>query len=494
MPARERPNILLLVTDQQRFDSLGCYGDPHVRTPHLDRLAARGALFEACYVQSPICSPSRATFATGLYPHAHGLWANGVTLPAGRRLLSKALASAGYDCGMAGKQHLGPCANGDEPRLDDGYRVYRWSHDPIHPSPNNAYHHWLRRTHPEIYRTAVLEKPLGSAEAGNVAKGAMPLDLVPVEAHYSHWIAEEAIGFIADGERSDGTPFFFMANFFDPHHPFGAPEAFRSLYDAAALPGPVGSVAELDGKPAVQREYSRASYGGHAPGFAEYSDAELREARAAYYAMVSLIDSEVGRIVAALERTGQLHDTLVVFTSDHGEMLGDHAIMLKGPMLYEPVVRVPLILHGPGLARGHSRVQALVQNLDLTATILAAAGVPADAFPTQGQDIRPLTHGAAAGWRDWALCEYRDSGHGAAPPVHTTMLRHGDLKLVVWHGGPVTERRRDGELYDLRADPAELVNLYHDGRHAGAREMMKDKLLDVLAATEWPRPPRTAQW
>ena len=153
-------NILVLMTDQQRFDSLGCYGNMHAQTPNLDRLAARGALFKSCYVQNPICSPSRATYATGLYPRNHGLWANGVTLPGGLPLLSKALANAGYDCGMAGKQHLAPVAGREqEPRLDDGYRVYRWSHSPNHPSPFNSYQNWLRLHHPDVYRKSVAEQP-----------------------------------------------------------------------------------------------------------------------------------------------------------------------------------------------------------------------------------------------------------------------------------------------------------------------------------------------
>ncbi|MBO0904778.1 sulfatase-like hydrolase/transferase [Jiella sonneratiae] len=489
-----RPNILLLMTDQQRFDALGCAGNPDILTPNLDRLAAAGAMFETCYVQNPICSPSRASFATGLYPHNHGLWANGVALPEALPLISKVLADGGYDCGMAGKQHLAPCANGDEPRLDDGYRVYRWSHDPIHRSPQNSYHLWLKANHPEIYAELVTARADAPAEAGNVAKGATLADTLPVEAHYSHWIAEEAIAFI--GEARD-RPFYFMANFFDPHHPFGAPEPFRALYDAAALPLPVGSAGELAAKPAVQREYHAKSYGGHAPGFAEYSEAELREARAGYYAMVSMIDAEVGRILDVLQATGQLDNTLVVFTSDHGEMLGDHAIMLKGPMLYEPVVRVPLILHWPPAIGAGQRIGRIVQNIDLTATLLDVSGMR-DALSVQGESLMPLVAepaaGAAAGHRDWALCEYRDSGHGATPAVHTTMLRHGSMKLVIWHGSPATDRTRDGELYDLAADPDETVNLFHDPARRDDRERMKDLLIDVLEATEWPRPIRTAEW
>lgn len=490
----KRRNILVLMTDQQRFDSLRCYGNSNAITPNLDRLAANGTLFTTCYVQNPICSPSRATYATGLYPRNHGLWANGVTLPADLPLLSRQLANAGYDCGMAGKQHLAPCADIiEEPRLDDGYRVYKWSHGPNHRSPRNAYYAWLQEHHPDIYRSAVAERPIKSSEHGNVSKSAAPLDTVPVEAHYTHWIAQETIEFIEDAARPAGTPFYFMANFFDPHHPFGAPEAFRSLFDARRLPKPVGSAEELESKPAVQRAYHRKSYAGVAPGFADYTHEEVQEVVACYYAMVSLIDAEVGRIVETLEGQGLLKDTLIVFTSDHGEMLGDHALLLKGPMLYEPVVRVPLILHQPGVVPAGNRVERIVQTVDLPTTIMAAAGIP-ESMPTQGDDLMRLAGDPKAPWRDWGLCEYRDSGHANRPPVHTTMLRHANHKLVVWHGDPATARARDGELYDLAADPNELVNLYHDGRHAVTRERLTSMLLDVMCATEWPRPKRTAQF
>lgn len=488
-----RPNILLLVADQHRFDAVGCYGNSDIITPTLDTLAEEGTLFEACYVQNPICSPSRASLATGLYPRNHGLWANGVELAADKRMISRALADAGYDCGMAGKQHLGPCAIGDEVRRDDGYRVYKWSHDPIHRSPNNAYHRWLEENHPDIHEREVLNRSLESPEAGNVAKGATPMDVLPVDAHYSHWIAEEVISFINDDSRDDDQPFYFMANFFDPHHPFGAPAEFRALYDADSLAAPIGSIDELSEKPSVQREYSEKSYGGHAPGFAEYTKEELQEARASYYAMVSMIDAEIRRIIEALKARGELDNTLVIYTSDHGEMLGDHAMMLKGPMLYEPTVRVPLIMRWPDALTPGTRVSQIVQNIDITSTLLTVAGIP-NALPAQGSDLIGLSNGTVPEWRDWALCEYRDSGHGSQPPTHTTMLRHRHHKLIVWHGEPASARPRDGEIYDLAADPHELSNLFHRPEHRELREHLKDVLIDVLDATEDRQAQRLAEW
>ncbi|MGB7317010.1 MAG: sulfatase-like hydrolase/transferase, partial [Planktotalea sp.] len=149
----QRPNILFICTDQQRADSLGCTGAPWAVTPNLDALAAGGTLFENCYVQNPLCSPSRASLFTGKYPSNHGLYANGVPLPEDQHMFTRTLADAGYDCGMIGKQHLAPCDTWrTEPRRDDGYRVFEWAHGPNHRALENDYHRWLRKTQPALYQ------------------------------------------------------------------------------------------------------------------------------------------------------------------------------------------------------------------------------------------------------------------------------------------------------------------------------------------------------
>lgn len=488
------PNILMLCTDQQRFDTLGCYGNLQAHTPNLDRLAEQGAVFKNCYVQNTICSPSRASLFTGMYARNHGLWANGVALPDHRKMFTRNLADAGYDCGMIGKQHLSACEGWQtEKRLDDGFRVFEWAHDPIHRSPQNAYLRWLKKTHPEVYTNVFpAEGDPDNAEAGNKSRGATPMNAVPVEAHFSHWVAERAIAFVEDEAREEDQPFFLIANFFDPHHPFGAPEEFRKLIDADAIALPARAEGELATKPEVQGQYSAKSYGGHAPGFQEYSADEIKEVRAAYYAMIAMVDWEVGRILDALDASGQAENTMVVFTSDHGEMLGDHDIMLKGPMMYDACTRVPLILRWPGQVPAGEHVDNIVQWIDLTATYLDASNAKGS-HSAQGASLMGLFSGVAD-WRDWALCEYRDSGHQATPPVHTTMLRYEQWKLVIWHGPPATARVMDGELYDLKADPDELVNLYHNPEHRDLRERMKDQLLNVLDHTEDRSQPRVSNW
>ncbi|GAA1485326.1 sulfatase-like hydrolase/transferase [Brachybacterium fresconis] len=476
----EQPNILLLCTDQQRYDAVGASGNPHIDTPHLDRLAADGVLFENCYVQSPVCGPSRASLMTGRYVPSHGLYANGVDLPAHERLFTRDLADAGYDCGLVGKLHLGACAGGrSEPRTDDGLRVFRWAHDPYPGSSENAYHRWLRARYPELYEEAV-------------GPGGRGFDALPTRAHYSHWIGQETIDFLRRDRVAD-APFFVAANFFDPHHGFGAPQEYLDRYPLQDVPGPVTVEGELENKPPIQAEASERSYAGAAKGYAEYSAAELQEARRAYCAMVSLVDDEVGRILEALEEAGLARNTIVVFTSDHGEMLGDHQLMLKGPFMYDCAVKVPLIVRWPGVSQPGSRRQELVQWVDLAPTFLGAAGIPTpDAV--QGESLEPLIRGADVPWRQWALCHYRNSGNPYPDPAHVTMLRHGRYKLVVHHGSPASGRERTGELYDLETDPQELTNLWDEAGQRETRMRLQETLLDVEVATEDRSADRVAVW
>ncbi len=476
------PNILLICTDQQRFDAVAAYRNPEISTPNLDRLASQGVLFENCYVQNPVCAPSRASLMTGRYVRSHGLWANGVGLPTHERLFTRDLADAGYDCGLVGKFHLNACFGGrQEPRLDDGFRVFRWSHDPNPGASENAYHRWLKAARPDLWQAAV------------DPDSAVTFETMPTEAHYSRWIGNETIDFLTNSRDRD-KPFCFVANFFDPHHPFGAPKEYVDRYHPDKLSRPVTVDGELEGKPPILSEASRESYAGHAPGYTTYSPQELQQVKAAYYAMVSLVDDEVGRILAALDEQGLAENTLVIFTSDHGEMLGDHQLMLKGPMMYECAVRVPLLMRWPGVLPAGRRRDELVQWIDLASTALDAAGL-AQGPRMQGQSLLPLARGDAdAKIRGWALCEYRNSGHPYDPPVHTTMLRHDRFKLVVYHGAPATERERSGELYDLAADPTELRNLWHDPDSRQTRTDLQEMLLDVLVAADDRSQPRDAFW
>ncbi len=491
---RKRPNILFLCTDQQRGDSLNCMGASWAVTPNLDKLASEGALFRNCYVQNPVCSPSRASLFTGKYVANHGLYANGVPLPAHQTMFTRTLADAGYDCGMVGKQHLSPCDGWQtEPRQDDGYRVFQWAHGPNHRALENDYHAWLRQSHPRIHEQIFPLKGANESTAyGNKAKYGTPIDSVQKEAHYSHWVAERAVEFI-NHPREESESFCLVANFFDPHHPFGAPQEFRDLIDSNAIPVPNTRNDELSNKPSEQLFYSETSYAGVAPGFKDYTDEQIREIRAQYWAMIALVDYEIGRILAALDSAGLAQDTLVIFTSDHGEMLGNHQQLLKGPQLYDDLTHVPLIARWPKYVTPGQSIDELVQWIDLPATFLDVAAC-ARGRGGQGESLLPLMSGTNNQWRDWALSEYRDSGFTTEPKIMTTMLRHEHWKLIIWHGSPATGGPRNGELYDLSTDPHELYNLFHEPDYANVRQRLKRKLLDVMADTEDRTQPQVRDW
>jgi arylsulfatase A-like enzyme len=344
----------------------------------------------------------------------------------------------------------------------------------------------MKERYPDIFANAFAN---GTRERHEPAA----FDTIPTEAHYSRWASERAIEFL-DEDREETKPFFLWVNFFDPHHPFVAPKEYLDRYSPDTVPDPVGFEGELATKPPIQQEASNASYAGHARGYTTYPPREIKEIIAAYYAIVTLVDHEVKRILDRLEVLGLSEDTIVIFTSDHGEMLGDHQLLLKGPMLYDCAVRVPQIMRWPGQLPAGERRPELMQWIDLTSTLLELAGV--DPMPTaQGMSLLPLARGDEdAASRVWALCEYLNSGHPYDPPVYMTMLRTGDHKLIVQHGAPASSRDRTGELYDMVNDPSELTNLWDDPGSAETRIGLERMLLDVLVSTGNLFQPREAHW
>jgi len=475
------PNILWICTDQQRFDTLGCYGNRFVQTPHLDRLAGEGVRFEHVYAQNPVCSPSRAAFLTGRYPRTNRCRQNGQMIPADEVLVPRLLRDAGYVCGLSGKLHLAPCypdvCKGTEPRIDDGYDAFYWSHDVGDGWPTNQYRQWLRER-------GVERSCPPSPHSQYVRTG-------PPEAFgQTVWCVDRAISFLRNVAGRD-RPWLFSVNCFDPHHPFDPPaEALERYADALdELPPPNYVPGELADKPVWQQIDHEKAYGG-VGGFSydEMSEADHRWVRAAYWAMVDVVDRQVGRLLGALDETGQRDETIVIFTSDHGEMLGDHGIYLKGPYFYEPAVGVPLIVAGPGIAPGCVST-ALVELFDLAPTLLDACGLDRPAG-MQARSFWPLLTGAAAldEHRQDVYSEFYGSNFHYDPPAYTTMLRTRTHKLTVAHG------QSGGELYDLRADPTETRNLWSDPASTALRADLLCRLTDRMAFTADPLPPRQAPW
>ena len=366
------PNVLWICTDQQRFDTLGCYGNPFVQTPNIDRLAKSGMLFENAYAQSPICTPSRASFLTGRYPRTTRCRQNGQSIPSDERMLPRLLKDQlGYVCGLSGKLHTSFCnpdtLKGTELRIDDGYDEFHWSHDPNPVWPTNQYINWLHS------QKVKFQTPL--FEDSKVVRTGMP-----EQYHQTTWCAEKAINFIRTNADYD-VPWLFSVNIFDPHHAFDPPPEYLARYlpHLDEIPLPNYTPHELDNKPHFQSLDHQSPYNGlHAGGFPAYdemTDREHRLIKASYWAMIDLIDVQVGRMINELEETGQLDNTIIIFMSDHGEMLGDHGIYLKGPHLYDPAIHVPLIMSLPGTIPAGTRSSALVELVDVAPTLMEAAGV-----------------------------------------------------------------------------------------------------------------------
>lgn len=480
-----RPNILWICTDQQRFDTLGCYGNPLVRSPRIDALAGSGFRFDRAYCQNPLCTPSRASFLTGRYPRTTRARQNGQSIPATEILVTKALADSGYTCGLAGKLHLSavqPSRSPDEERrIDDGYAEFYWSHHPDDDWSTGDYARWLREQGRSFGRTA-------HPRSGHVQTS------VAEEFHQTTWCVDRAIDFISR-HGSDENPWLFSINCFDPHHPFDPPANYLERYldrvDEIPLPNYVPG--ELDSKPAWQQVDHLGAYGGQFGfyPFKEMEEHDHRLIRAAYWAMCDLIDVQVGRLIDHLDRTGQRENTIVLFMSDHGEMLGDHGFYLKGPFFYEPAIRVPLLISWPGRIAPGTETQALVELVDLAPTLLEAAGQkPLPGM--QGHSLWPLLLGRkpASHHHDDIYCEHYGTIHRqpGRPTAYATMVRTATHKLVAVHG------HEFGELYDLTIDPDETVNRYLDPSYAGIKAALYHRMCNRMAFTVDPLPEREANY
>lgn len=474
MPDR-RPNILWICTDQQRWDTIHRLGNPRISTPQLDLLAAGGVAFRRAYAQSPICTASRASMLTGRYPAAHGVYRNGNDrFPVHEKLVTRLLADAGYDCGLVGKLHLS-AAKDYEQRPDDGYRFFQWSH---HPRPDFArghdYETWLR------FEKGVDPIALFAGAAGFCGPG------VPAEYSQSRWCAEMATRFI---RQSRDRPWALSVNFFDPHSPFDAPPEYLDRYRAEDMAMPLWresdgerwrAFAQIDQQqvaPHDPRQRGGDAY--PAKGEMDFASAVPRDydalaVKANYYAMIEQIDAEVGRMLDQLDDSGQRNNTLVVYHSDHGELLGDHGLMLKGCRFFEGLVRVPLICSLPDRFAPGVESDALVELVDIAPTLLDAAGL---ALPhaMQGLSLLPILEGRTDPHvhKRHVVSEFRDSIAGA-DHSHGSMVFDGRWKSVVYHGHQL------GEIFDLDADPGEFDDLWSDPA------VRLDRLayhLDALAGT-----------
>ncbi len=486
------PNILWICTDSQRWDTLGCYGNPHVHSPNIDRLAEEGTLFEHCYAQNPLCTPSRGNFLTGRYPSCNRLRQNGQNILPTEVLVTKLLADAGWICGLSGKLHLSACnrrytlgdrwweqsdeaqvVQGCEPRINDGYcdNEFYWDHAPSSKYRSSAYNKWVQEN------DAVIETPVRD-DYPDMKHG------MPPHLHQTFWCADRACDFIqrhADYEQ----PWLFSVNIFDPHFQCDPPDDYFARYQNRLdeIPLPSFVPGENDKKPNFHKTRQQNSkLAGASPENPEGDPTQHRALRAGYWAMCDFIDEQVGRMLDTLDQAGIADNTIVIFTSDHGELLGDHGIYIKGPFLYDASIRVPLIVRGPGVQQG-KRINSMVELGDLAPTVLDIADLPRHPG-MQAKSLWPVLTGANDQHRDDVYCEYHNANPDS-PGRFLTMIRTHDWKLVNVHGHDT------GELYDLQNDPDETWNLWEDPNHAAVKCELLKRLSDrqAYAATD-PLPDR----
>lgn len=391
-------------------------------------------------------------------------------------LVTRLLADAGYECGLSGKLHLSACHPSvcvAERRIDDGYTTFNWSHDPQGAwGMSNEYHQWLWSKGVE-YGTQPRE------DCPVVRTG------MPEEHHQTTFCAQKAIDFIEARTDSD-HPWLYSVNIFDPHHAFDPPDAYLEPYLSSLddIPLPNQVPGELDNKPPYQSRH----HGPDSP-YTGLTDRQHRLIRASYWAMGNLIDVQVGRILDALDRAGQRDNTIVIYMSDHGEMLGDHGLYEKGAFFYEPAVHVPLIISWPGQIKQQSS-DALVELTDLAQTLLDAAGLPHHPG-MQGRSLWSLLCGESNvdHHRDSVYCEYYNAKPlQNNPTAQVTMLRTDQHKLVADHSHDT------GELYDLDTDPTETHNLWESTEASTIKSELLFELCNRMAFTVDPLPVRQSPW
>lgn len=417
-------NLLILISDEHRRDAMGCMGHPIVKTPNLDALAAGGTVFERAYTPSPMCVPTRAALASGRYVHQTGHWDSATPYAGEPASWMHSLRAAGVHVASIGKLHF---RSGQD---DNGFSEEIL---PMHVVGGVGWAVGLLRKDPPPYDAAAeLAQDVGRGDSSYTA--------------YDLDIARAAEDWLAAPERKQ-QPWAAFVSLVSPHYPLTAPEAYYDLYDPECMDLPVAyGPQDRPDHPELRNVARFFDYDAH------FDEAKLREAKAAYYGLTSFMDACVGRVLAALEASGQAEDTLVIYVSDHGDMMGDLGFWTK-QVMYEASVGVPMILAGPGVPAG-KRCRTAASLLDLAPTALEALKVAeaTDQAPLPGRSLLALALQPDDPKRA-AFSEYHDGGSTTG----TFMLRWDRWKYVYYVGYPP-------QLFDLDADPHELCDR---ARHGG---------------------------
>lgn len=439
----KQPNILFITADQWRWDTVGYMGNSHVHTPNLDSLARRGVYFENAFTPCPICVPARACIMTGNYPSTcTGVKNNGGTIKEGQPLFTELLKSVGYRTAAIGKLHFTPYSAPGKPRLlhgfehaeltESGRALGKWDPQGELEGVEDYFDYLKSVGWPGFTRAHGI---------GNNDFRSAPSPL-PQEHHVDGWIAQRTIAWLDRHQQEESErPFFLWMSSPKPHPPFDPPRPFDNLHDPRELPAPFGTPEDLlDRNPALEETRIQ-----HA--IPSLSPMAIQVMRSYYYGSIAFLDTMIGKVLNHLDKLGLKDETLIVFTADHGEMLGDFGTVCKSNHL-NGSVRVPFLACGPGVEPGQ-RADDLVGLQDLLPTFAEAAGV-GDIPDVHGQSLFPRFGGGPGPVRELYYAQVGDS------PKQSSMVTDGRTKYIY------SEANATEELYDLIDDPCELRNLAGD--------------------------------
>jgi len=500
-----RPNILLITSDQQHWNTIGAF-QPEISTPNLDRLVREGTTFGRAYCPNPTCTPSRASIITGTYPSQHGAWTLGTKLLEDRHTVGEDFQRAGYRTALVGKAHFQPLRSTEEypsleayPTLQD-LDFWRQFHGPFygfddvelarnHTNEAHVGQHyaiWLEERGCVNWRDYFLP-PTGTMDPNLTYKWP-----IPEKYHYNAWIAERTNARL-EAYRDAGEPFFLWASFFDPHPEYLAPEPWDTMYDPDRLTIPSLVPGEHDRNPphfgltqeeepdfTHLRETGFGIHGYRSHHYYEYgakfrlTEYDRKKLVAVYYGMISLMDKYIGRILDKLDELGLAEDTLVVFTSDHGHFFGQHGLQAKGGFHYEDLIRLPFIVRYPGRVPAGRTSNAIQSLVDLAPTFLSFCGIPVPPAMT-GIDQKDVWLGKREQARSHAICEFRHE----PTTIHQKTYVDERYKITVYYN------QTYGEMFDLRNDPGELHNLWDEPGY----ERLKSELLLKYAWAELGKEP-----
>ncbi|MEX0943418.1 MAG: sulfatase-like hydrolase/transferase [Pseudomonadales bacterium] len=505
-----QPNILFIITDQQRADHTGFGGNPVVKTPHLDAIAATGVHYEHAYVANSICTPNRCSIITGRVPSAHGAATNGISLDWYANTFVRRLKEAGYKTGIVGKAHLQDWGDLPPPfenevllpasrrssineyppewntleqrarhrreRVEFPDDFYGFSHADLVVGHSDCctghYEHWLKDKGFDPADLLGVMRPDSPSLATydkwwQVRKPRLPEELYP-----SRYIAEKSIDYVK-AQAAAENPFFLQVSFPDPHHPFTPPGQYWDRYRPEDMPLPATYSDRHESSTWLARAHANRRGNPEQPVLPFGPDEDqLRHALAAQYGMITLIDDCIGDIVQALDELDLRKDTIIVFTSDHGDMFGDHHIMLKGTLHYAGCIKVPLVIADPSRS-GSGNCEALVGSIDIAQTILELAGAaPYDGM--QGKSLMPTLDDTNAAVHEALLIEddYPNDILGTGMPTRMRTVVTKEARLTRYLGSDM------GEFFDLAHDPHEMSN--HFAENTPAKQAMADTLIDLM--------------